>query len=124
MREAIQTDQTNKGIGPYSQAIRANGFVFISGQLGWALEGKVVAGGIEAQTEQALKNLTAILAAAGSGWEKVVKASVFLKDMNHFNQMNEIYVRVLEGVRPARTAVEVARLPKDALVEIDLIALA
>lgn len=124
MREAIQTDQTYKGIGPYSQAIRANGFVFISGQLGWALEGKVVAGGIEAQTEQALKNLTAILAAAGSGWEKVVKASVFLKDMNHFNQMNEIYVRVLEGVRPARTAVEVARLPKDALVEIDLIALA
>lgn len=124
MKEAIHTDQSHKGIGPYSQAVRANGFVFVSGQLALDLAtNELVAGGIEEQTEQVLRNLSVILAAAGSSWDKVVKATVFLKDMNSFGQMNEVYARVLKGVPPVRTAVE-ARLPKDALVEIDVIALA
>ncbi len=98
--------------------------LFVSGQLALnPATGNIVAGGIEAQTEQVLKNLTAILAAAGSGWEKVVKTTVFLKDMNDFGRMNEIYVQVLKGVPPVRTTIEVSRLPKDALVEIDVIAL-
>lgn len=125
MKEAIHTDQAHKGIGPYSQAVRANGFVFISGQLALDLAtNELVAGGIEEQTEQVLKNLTAILEAAGSGWEKVLKTTVFLRDMNNFSQMNEVYACALKGVPPVRTTVEVARLPKDALVEIDVLALA
>jgi 2-iminobutanoate/2-iminopropanoate deaminase len=125
MKEAVYTDQAHKGVGPYSQAVKANGFIFVSGQL--ALDpatGNLVAGGIKEQLEQVLKNLTTILEAAGSSWEKVVKATVFLKDMNNFAQMNEIYARALKGIPPVRSAVEVARLPKDALVEIDVISLA
>jgi len=125
VKEAIHTDQSYKGIGPYSQGVKANGFVFISGQLAWdPATGKLVAGGIEAQTEQVLENLTAVLAAGGSGWEKVLKTTVFLRDMNNFSQMNEVYARALKGVPPVRTTVEVARLPMDAMVEIDVIALA
>ena len=110
---------------PYNQAIKANGFVFVSGQV--ALDpatGNLIEGGIEAQTEQVLKNLSAILLVAGSSWEKVVKTTVFLKNMAEFGQMNEVYGKTCKNAPPARYTVEVARLPKDVSVEIDVIALA
>ncbi|MGH9568962.1 MAG: Rid family detoxifying hydrolase, partial [Candidatus Angelobacter sp.] len=105
--------------------IKANGFVFISGQVAFdPTTGTLVEGGIEQQTEQVLKNLSAILQAAGSSWEKVVKTTVFLKNMAEFGQMNEVYGKVCKGAPPARSTVEVARLPRDVAVEIDVIALA
>jgi 2-iminobutanoate/2-iminopropanoate deaminase len=125
MREAVSTADAPKAIGPYSQAIKAGGFVFTAGQV--AIDpatGEVVAGGVSAQTEQVMKNLAAILQAAGSGLEKVVRCSVFLKNMNDFAAMNEVYGRYFASTPPARSTVEVARLPKDVLVEIDVIALA
>ncbi len=123
-REVVLTPQAPKPIGPYSQAIKANGFVFISGQVAFdPSTGNIVSGGIEQQTEQVLKNLSAVLAAAGSGWDKVVKTSVFLKNMNEFGPMNEVYGKFCKNAPPARSTVEVARLPKDVLVEIDVIAL-
>jgi 2-iminobutanoate/2-iminopropanoate deaminase len=124
-REAVSTSNAPKAIGPYSQAIKANGFVFISGQV--ALDpatGNVITGGIEQQTEQVMKNLSAILQAAGSGWEKVVRTTVYLKNMSEFAQMNEVYGKFHAAAPPARSTVEVARLPKDVLVMIDVIALA
>ena len=124
-RDVISTPNAPKAIGPYSQAIKANGFVFISGQV--ALDpatGNLIEGGIEEQTEQVLKNLSAILQASGSSWEKVVKTTVFLKNMSEFAQMNEIYGKTFKNAPPARSTVEVARLPKDVSVEIDVIALA
>ena len=123
-RDAVSTNNAPQAIGPYSQAIKANGFLFTSGQI--ALDpatNNLITGGIVEQTEQVLKNLTAILQAAGSSWEKVVKTTVFLKDMGQFGQMNEVYGKVCKGAPPARSTVEVARLPKDVAVEIDLIAL-
>src|SRR5262249_17839208 len=123
-RDVVSTPNAPKAIGPYSQAIKANGFVFISGQV--ALDpatGNLIPGGIEAETEQVLKNLTAILQAAGSSWEKVVKTTVFLKNMGEFGQMNEVYGKICKNAPPARSTVEVARLPKDVAVEIDVIAL-
>jgi 2-iminobutanoate/2-iminopropanoate deaminase len=124
-REAVSTPNAPKAIGPYSQAIKANGFVFISGQVAFdPATGSLISGGIQEQTEQVLKNLSAILAAAGSSWEKVVKSTVFLKDMNEFAQMNEVYTKACKGAPPARSTVEVARLPRDVSVEIDVIALA
>jgi len=123
-REAVSTNTAPQAIGPYSQAIKANGFLFTSGQI--ALDpatNALITGGIVEQTEQVLKNLTAILQVAGSSWEKVVKTTVFLKDMGQFGQMNEVYGKVCKGAPPARSTVEVARLPKDVAVEIDLIAL-
>jgi 2-iminobutanoate/2-iminopropanoate deaminase len=123
-REAVSTNNAPQAIGPYSQAIKANGFLFTSGQI--ALDpatNALITGGIVEQTEQVLKNLTAILQVAGSSWEKVVKTTVFLKDMGQFGQMNEVYGKVCKGAPPARSTVEVARLPKDVAVEIDLIAL-
>ena len=124
-RETVSTPQAPKAIGPYSQAIKANGFIFISGQVAFdPATGSLVSGGIEDQTERVLKNLTAILQAAGSSWEKVVKTTVFLKDMSDFAQMNEVYAKYCKGAPPARSTVEVARLPRDVSVEIDLIALA
>lgn len=123
-RDAVSTPNAPQAIGPYSQAIKANGFLFSSGQV--ALDpatNNLITGGIVEQTEQVLKNLTAILQAAGSSWEKVVKTTVFLKDMGQFGQMNEVYGKVCKGAPPARSTVEVARLPKDVAVEIDLIAL-
>ncbi len=123
-REAVSTNNAPQAIGPYSQAIKANGFLFSSGQV--ALDpatNNLITGGIVEQTDQVLKNLTAILQAAGSSWEKVVKTTVFLKDMGQFGQMNEVYGKVCKGAPPARSTVEVARLPKDVAVEIDLIAL-
>jgi 2-iminobutanoate/2-iminopropanoate deaminase len=124
-REAVSTPNAPKAIGPYSQAIKANGFVFISGQVAFdPATGNLISGGIAEQTERVLNNLTAILQAAGSNWEKVVKTTVFLKNMGEFAQMNEVYAKFCKGAPPARSTVEVARLPKDVSVEIDLIALA
>jgi 2-iminobutanoate/2-iminopropanoate deaminase len=123
-REAVSTSNGPKAIGPYSQAIKANGFIFISGQVAFdPATGNVISGGIQEQTEQVLKNLSAILEAAGSGWDKVVKTTVFLKNMAEFAQMNEVYGKVFKSAPPARSTVEVARLPRDVSVEIELIAL-
>jgi 2-iminobutanoate/2-iminopropanoate deaminase len=125
VKEIISTEKGPKAIGPYSQAVRANGFVFISGQ--GALDpasGALVEGGIAEQTARALENLKGIVEAAGSSLDHAVKLTVFLKDMNDFAAMNEVYARYFPKNRPARTTVEVARLPRDLRVEIDLIALA
>src|SRR6267154_3313953 len=122
-REAVSTPNAPKAIGPYSQAIKANGFIFVSGQVAFnPATGELITGGIQEQTQQVLKNLEAILTAAGSGWEKVVRTSVYLKNMSEFTQMNEVYGKVFQGTPPARSTVEVARLPRDVSVEIDLIA--
>ena len=125
MRDAISTKDAPQAIGPYSQAIRANGFVFVSGQV--AIDPatqQVVGGDAAAQTDRVFKNLTAILKAAGTGLEKIVRSTVFLKNMGDFAAMNEVYGRYIPSTPPARSTVEVARLPKDVLVEIDVIALA
>jgi 2-iminobutanoate/2-iminopropanoate deaminase len=125
MRDVISTKDAPQAIGPYSQAIRANGFVFVSGQV--AIDPttqQVINGDIAVQTDRVLKNLSAILKAAGSGLEKVVRSTVFLKDMGDFAAMNEIYGRYFTASPPARSTVQAARLPKDVLVEIDVIALA
>jgi 2-iminobutanoate/2-iminopropanoate deaminase len=120
----ISTDQAPKAIGPYSQAIRAGGFIFTSGQIPVdPATQQVVAGDVAAQTDRVLKNVAAILEASGSSLEKVVRCSVFLKSMGDFAAMNEVYGRYFKQAPPARSTVEVARLPKDVLVEIDAIAL-
>src|SRR5580704_5725374 len=124
MRDVIATDGAPKAIGPYSQAIRAGGLLFTSGQV--AIDPatqQVIAGDIAAQTDRVMKNLSAILETAGSGLEKVVRCTVFLKNMNDFGAMNEVYARYFKQAPPARSTVEVARLPKDVQVEIDVIAL-
>jgi 2-iminobutanoate/2-iminopropanoate deaminase len=124
MIESVATDRGPKAIGPYSQAIRANGFVFLSGQI--PLDPKtqqVVEGDIAAQTERVLENLKSVVEAAGSSIQRVVKTTVFLADMNDFAAMNEIYSRYFVSHKPARSTVEVSRLPKNVRVEIDLIAL-
>jgi 2-iminobutanoate/2-iminopropanoate deaminase len=125
MREVMATDQAPKAIGPYSQAIRASGFIFTSGQI--ALDPatqQVVPGDVAAQTDRVLKNLAAVLQKSGSGLDKVLRCTVFLKNMGDFAAMNEVYGRYFTQSPPARSTVEVARLPKDVLVEIDVIALA
>lgn len=125
MREAIATNDAPKAIGPYSQAIKANGFVFISGQIPLdPATQELVTGDVAAQTERVLQNLSGILKAAGSSLQQVVKTSVFLKSMSDFANMNEVYSRHFTQAPPARSTVEVARLPKDVMVEIDVIALA
>jgi 2-iminobutanoate/2-iminopropanoate deaminase len=125
MRDVISTNDGPKAIGPYSQAIRANGFVFVSGQVALdPVTNTLVTGDIAFQTDRVLKNLNGILKASGTGLEKVVKATVFPKNMNDFTAMNEVYGRYFSSAPPARSTVEVARLPKDVLVEIDVIALA
>jgi 2-iminobutanoate/2-iminopropanoate deaminase len=124
MREIVATEHGPKAIGPYSQAIKANGFVFTAGQV--ALDpatGAIVGTEIKSQTERVLENLKGILEAAGSSLHKAVKTTVYLKDMNDFAAMNEIYARYFPSAPPGRVTVEVSRLPKDALVEIDVIAL-
>ncbi len=121
----VSTPNAPKAIGPYSQAIKANGFVFISGQVALIRPpATLIEGGIEAQTERVLQNLTAILRLRAASWEKVVKTTVFLKNMSEFGQMNEVYGKICKNAPPARSTVEVARLPKDVAVEIDVIALA
>jgi 2-iminobutanoate/2-iminopropanoate deaminase len=125
MREVISTEKGPKAIGPYSQAIKANGFIFISGQTAFdPSTGKPIEGDTAKQTERIFENLKAILDAAGSSLDGVVKVSVFLQDMNDFSAMNEVYARYFLVNPPARSTVEVSRLPRDFLVEIDLIALA
>ena len=124
MREIVSTRDAPQAIGPYSQAIKANGFVFTSGQI--AIDPatqQVIAGDVAAQTERVLRNLSEILEAAGSGLGKVVKSTVFLKSMDDFAAMNAVYAKYFSSAPPSRSTVEVARLPRDVLVEIDVIAL-
>jgi len=123
-REAIQTDKAPKAIGPYAQAIKANGFIYTAGQIPIDPKtGNFVEGGIAAQTRQVLENLKAVLAAAGSSLDQVVKATVFLKNLTDFPAMNEVYGEYLGTAKPARSTVAVSELPRGALVEIDLVAL-
>jgi len=125
MREIIATEHAPQAIGPYSQAIRAQGLIFTSGQVAIdPVTQQVVAGDVSAQTERVLQNLAAILQASGSTLDKVLRCTVFLKNMGDFAAMNEVYGRYFKQQPPARSTVEVARLPKDVLVEIDVIALA
>ena len=124
MIEPVSTDQGPKAIGPYSQAVKANGFVFLSGQIPLDPQTQqIVEGDIAAQTERVLENLKAIVEAAGSSIMRVVKTTVFLADMKDFAAMNDVYSRYFLAHPPARSTVEVARLPRDARVEIDVIAL-
>ncbi|HTC40289.1 MAG TPA: RidA family protein [Candidatus Acidoferrales bacterium] len=123
MKDVILTNRGPKPIGPYSQAIKSNGFLFVSGQV--ALDpqtGEFVGADIRQQTERVLENLKGILEASGASFHHVVKTTVFLKDMNDFAAMNEVYARYFTAAPPARSTVQAARLPKDALVEIELIA--
>lgn len=123
MKDIVLTDRGPKPIGPYSQAIKANGFVFVSGQI--ALDpktGEFAAPDIALQTARVLENLKAILEASGVSLHHVVKSTVYLKDMNDFTAMNEVYAKFFTAAPPARSTVQAARLPKDALVEIDVVA--
>jgi 2-iminobutanoate/2-iminopropanoate deaminase len=123
--ESIQTDRAPQAIGPYSQAIKANGFIFASGQIPLdPATMRIVEGGIEEQTGRVLENLKSVLEAAGSSLDRVVKTTVYLADMNEFAAMNEIYARYFGATKPARATVQVARLPRDVKVEIDVVALA
>jgi 2-iminobutanoate/2-iminopropanoate deaminase len=125
MRDVVATKDAPQAIGPYSQAIKANGFIFTSGQIAFdPATNQISQGDVAAQTERVLKNLEAILKAAGSGLERVVRTTVFLKNMGDFAAMNEVYGRFWKSAPPARSTVEVARLPRDVAVEIDVIALA
>ncbi len=122
-RDIVKTDAAPQAIGPYSQAIKANGFVFVSGQT--ALDprtGQMVGQDIKTQTRRVLDNIKAVLHAAGTSLDNVVRCSVFLKDMNDFGPMNEEYGSYFRELPPARTTVQAAKLPRDALVEIDAIA--
>lgn len=122
-KEIIRTESAPPAVGPYSAGVKAKGFVFTAGQLGVDPEsGAFVEGGIQAQTRQALENLKAVLEAAGSSLAQVVKTTVFLRDMDDFGQMNEVYAAFFSGGYPARSAVQVARLPKDGEVEIEAVA--
>jgi 2-iminobutanoate/2-iminopropanoate deaminase len=125
IRESVQTDNAPKAIGPYQQAIKANGFIYTAGQIPIDPKtGNFVEGGITAQTRQVLENLKAVLETGGSSLDRVVKATVFLKNMADFAAMNEVYAQYLGSAKPARSTVAVAELPRGALIEIDLVALA
>ena len=125
MKQTIATKAAPQAIGPYSQAVRAGQFIFTSGQIPLdPATGEFVPGGIAEQTEQVLRNLSAVLEAAGTSISRVVKTTVFLADMNDFAAMNEVYGRFFGAEPPARSTVEAARLPRDARVEIEVIALA
>lgn len=118
----VETRQAPQAIGPYSQGIAVGPFVFTSGQIPLDTNGNLVPGGIKEQTEQAIKNVEAVLKAAGTSLDQVAKTTVFLSNMDHFQEMNEVYARYFSAHKPARSAVEVSRLPKDVLVEIEAIA--
>ena len=121
--KVVQTEKAPAAIGPYSQAIVTNGLLFTAGQI--ALDpatGQVIDGGVAEQAERVLKNLTAVLEAAGTSWSNVVKTTVFLKDMRDFPTVNEVYARMVGDARPARSTVAVSGLPRDVLVEIEAIA--
>ena len=123
MKKIISTDHAPKAIGPYSQAVVANGFAFLSGQIPLdPLTNTLIEGDIVAQTEQVMGNLKGLLAACGSSLEQVVKTTVFLKDMGEFAKMNEVYGRYFSENAPARATVEAARLPRDVRVEIECVA--
>jgi 2-iminobutanoate/2-iminopropanoate deaminase len=120
--QIISTEKAPAAIGPYSQAIKLGGLLFTSGQIPLDASGQLIDGGIEEQTHQVFRNLEAVLAEGGATFSDVVKATVFLKDMNHFAIVNGIYASYFGEHKPARSAVEVARLPKDVFVEIEVIA--
>ncbi|WP_457629380.1 RidA family protein [Oceanithermus sp.] len=120
--QRVQTERAPAAIGPYSQAVRAGGWVFVSGQIPLTPAGELVEGGIETQTEQALRNLQAVLEAAGSGLDRVVQVSAFLASMDDFARFNEVYARFFSEPYPARAVIEAARLPKDVRVEVACIA--
>jgi 2-iminobutanoate/2-iminopropanoate deaminase len=122
-REIVHTDKAPKAIGPYSQANIAGSMIFVSGQLGFdPATGEFVAGGVREQTHQVLKNMSAILEAAGASLADVTACTVYLKDMNDFIAMNEVYAQYFSDNPPSRAAIQVARLPKDGIVEISCIA--
>ncbi len=125
MREVISTPDAPKAIGPYSQGVRANGLVFTAGQVAFDPKTQqIVDGDISAQTERVMQNLSAILTAAGCSMQDVIRSTVFLKNMDDFAAMNAVYAKYFSAAPPARSTVEVSRLPKNALVEIDMIAIA
>jgi 2-iminobutanoate/2-iminopropanoate deaminase len=124
VKQIVATKDAPQAIGPYAQAVRAGGFIFTSGQIPLDPQtGEFVPGGIAEQTEQVLRNLSKVLEAAGTSLERVVKATVYLADMGDFAAMNEVYGRYFETEPPARSTVQAARLPRDARIEIDLIAI-
>ena len=124
MKQIIQTERAPQAIGPYSQAVKARGLVYASGQIPIdPATGQFVAGGITEQTEQVMKNVSAVLEAAGSGLDRIVKTTVFLADMAEFTAMNEVYARFFANDPPARATVQAAGLPRNARVEIEVIAL-
>ena len=124
MKKAVYTQAAPEPVGPYNQAIVWNNLVFTAGQIAIdPASGNIVEGGVQEQTRQVLKNLEAVLKAAGSGLEYVIKTTVFLKNMGDFLAMNEVYATFFTDTPPARSAVEVARLPKDVLVEIECVAI-
>ena len=118
----VQTERAPAAIGPYSQAVKSGGMVFVSGQIPLTPAGELVEGGIDAQTDQVLRNLAAVLEAAGSSLDRVVQVSAFLADMSDFDRFNEVYARHFHEPYPARAVVEVARLPRDVRVEVACIA--
>jgi 2-iminobutanoate/2-iminopropanoate deaminase len=123
VKEVVTTDRGPKAIGPYSQGIKANGLLFLSGQVALhPATGQMVGTDVSQQTERVLENVKGVLEAAGSNLNHVIKTTVFLKDMNDFAAMNEVYARYFTTAPPARSTVQVARLPKDALVEIEVVA--
>jgi 2-iminobutanoate/2-iminopropanoate deaminase len=123
MIQTISTDKAPKVVGPYAQAISANGLLFLSGQIATNPETGQFGGSIEEQTRQVLNNLSSILQSVGSNLNKALKTTVFLKDMAHYDAMNAIYAEYFPNHKPARSTIQVAKLPKDALIEIEMIAL-
>jgi len=124
MKKSISSEKAPKPVGPYSPAVIAGEFVWTSGQLGIdPATGELVPGGIEAETEQALKNLAAVLEAAGSGLDRVIKTLIFITDMSQFAKVNAVYARYFQEPYPARSTVQVSALPKGAMVEIEAVAL-
>ena len=121
--QTISTEKAPKAIGPYSQGVAVGNLLFTSGQIPLDLSGNLVVGGIREQTHQVFNNLQAVLQSAGVDFDSVIKATVFIKDMNQFAEVNEIYATYFGDHKPARSTVEVARLPKDVGIEIELIAL-
>lgn len=120
----ISTDKSPAAIGPYSQAVEVNGMIYSSGMIPVIpATGQIVEGGVKEQTKQVFDNLKALLGAAGSDLDRVIKTTVFIKDMNDFGAINEVYATYFDGDYPARSCVEVARLPKDVLIEVEVIAL-
>ena len=122
MNETVATDKAPKAIGPYSQAVKVDHLVFTAGQIALKPDGTWVGGDITEQTHQVMRNLTAVLDAAGSGVEHIIKSTCFLADMADFAAFNEVYGSYLKGNLPARSTVQVARLPKDGLVEVEVVA--